>query len=92
MGERLGALRNQSYQVEASLLAVQLYVPFAPTTLRLYETLFAALHASSDQLDASLVRNGGRSGTHRTLPHEDHGHGDDGRHEDGLLQRHEKPF
>lgn len=57
-----------------------------------HETLSAVLHHFHDQLGASPQRDGGRSGTDRTVPNEDDGHGDDGRHGDGLLQRYEKPF
>ena len=57
-----------------------------------HETLSAVLYHLHDQLDASPQRDGGRSGTDRALPNADDGHGDDGRHGDGLLQRHEKPF
>ena len=57
-----------------------------------HETLSAVLHHLHDQLGASPQRDGGCSGTDRTVSNEDDGHGDDGRHGDGLLQRYEKPF
>lgn len=52
---------------------------------RAHETLSAVLYHLHDQLGASPQRDGGRSGTDRTLPHENDGHGDDGRHGHGLL-------
>lgn len=50
-----------------------------------HETLSAVLPPLLYQLVASPQRGGGRSGIRRTLPNEDDGHGDDGRHGDGLL-------
>lgn len=57
-----------------------------------HETLSTVLPHLLYQLGASPQWDGGCSGTNRTLPNEDDGHGDDGRHGDGLLQRYEKPF
>ena len=50
-----------------------------------HETLPAVLSNLLDQPSASPQRDGGGSGTDRALPYESDGHGDDGRHGNGLL-------